>query len=286
MNHKSLFAACISLWLLIFPVGIGVAITANISDGSPTIPQQSLTQNNGPASDARPGIDTGTSKESAFFYPDPLLQKLKINSYDIINNQSRFRNDPIHIEWMDHVHSALPDICSQKEETIIKTHTSLLFVKSRLDKDYFSGKISKQEFANQLTGLMKWFQEANRSVLSIKEYNALFGISDQDEAPAQALDGELGFPIRNPNTTIDKVKEAFDDQEIISLTRFYQEQAREFHDIKNIYDTENIHGVEKEQIKKDMERIERELQTAFMNYCRDRLSDEKFKLLFGSQINE
>ncbi|MBC2714512.1 MAG: hypothetical protein HF978_04310 [Desulfobacteraceae bacterium] len=292
MNHNIVFTPCVSLcfwlWLLMLPGGFGVANAADISDDSLTSTHQTISKNSGSVAAAKPGTDADTSKGFTLFFPDPLLQKLGIDPSNIINNQFKFKNNRIHIEWINHVHSAIPKICREKEEAIIQTHTSLLFIKDRLDKDYFSGKINKQEFTTQLTGLMKWFQEANRSFLSIEEYNALFGLSGQDDdpAPAHASDGKVGFPVNNPETTVEMIKKSFDDATIRNITRFYQKQSQELKDIREIYETGDFQGVDAKQVKNDMLRIEKELEAAFMNYCRDKLSDEQFKLLFGIQTNE
>ena len=132
---------------------------------------------------------------------------------------------------------------------------------------------------------MNWFQKANQSVLSEKEYNALFGITGQDDEPLLHLssDGELGFPIRNPETTVEIIKKKFDAATIRNITLFYQDQARELRDIKEIYETKDFHGVKPEQVKNDILRAENELETAFMNHCRRTLTDEQFKLLFGNK---
>ncbi|MGB9498547.1 MAG: hypothetical protein ACKVE4_02100 [Dissulfuribacterales bacterium] len=65
---------------------------------------------------------------------------------------------------MNHIRSTFPDIGADKKDAITKIHTSLLFIKNKLDKAIFSGKINKQEFTTRLTGAMKWFQEANRLI--------------------------------------------------------------------------------------------------------------------------
>ena len=295
--HNIIFTACIFLWLLILPAWFNVGFsTANATEmpenalttamiDSPASSHKTISKNNKSSSAVKPNTDA--SKIPAPFYPDPLLKNLGIDPSDIIKNQLKFKNNRIHIEWMDHIHEALPGICLEKEKTIIKTHTSLLFIKDRLDKNYFSGKINKQEYTTQLAEVMKWFQKANQSVLSCKEYNTLFGISGQENEPVPdyASDGALGFPIKNPETTIEMIKQTFDDATIRDITRFYRQQSQELRDIKEIYESKDFHGVTAEQVKTDMLRIEKELKAAFMRYCHDILSDEQFKLLFGRQTN-
>ena len=236
---------------------------------------------------------SGFSKSYSPLFPDALIAKLGIDAEDIIKNQNKFRNDPIHTEWMIHVHSAIPDIDPEKHQAIIKTHTSLLFIKDRLDNAFFSNKMNKQKYTTRLTGLMQWFQETNRSVLNEEEYNALFGISGQKKPPASAFssDGKLGFPINNPSTTVEMIKKKFDDRTIADITRFYQQHSQELDDIRQMYEARGIPDVETdpirpevkpEQIKMDMLRIEKELTTTFRDYCQDRLSEEQFEMLFVS----
>ncbi len=230
---------------------------------------------------------SSTAKSPAFSYPDSLLVKLGIESQNSIKNQKKFRGDPIHTQWMAHVHDTMPDIDPDKEEAIIKTHTLLLFIKDKLDKDYFSAQINKQEYTTQLTGVMKWFQEANRSFLSIEEYNALFGISDPDNETSPAnSDGKLGFPIKNPETTGEMIKKRFDDTTIKNISRFYQEHSRELRDMKKIYETEDFRGEDAKQIKNDIRMVEKELQATFMAHCRNLLTVEQLKLLFGNRTTE
>jgi hypothetical protein len=211
--------------------------------------------------------------------------KLGIEIKDILKNQGKFRTDPTHAEWMDHVHQTMPDIARDKEEAVITTHTSLLYIKKRMDQSFFSGRMDKQEFTTRLAELMQWFQDANRAVLSEKEYNLLFGTSDQNEesANAQVPEGELGFPIYNPETTIEMIKERFDDHAIADINRFYRHRSQELRDIREIYETKDFGGATQWQIRKDMTRIQNELKAAFMGHCRDKLTDEEFRLLFGNQ---
>ncbi len=227
----------------------------------------------------------GAAKSHALSYPDPLLKKLGIDSSDIIKNQKKFNNNPVHTQWVNHINEAIPDIDADKKDAIIKTHTSLLFIKDKLDKAFFSGKINKQEFTTRLTGVMKWFQEANQSILNDEEYNILFGITGQDDNTllAPSSDGGLGFPIKNPKTTIEMIKKKFDAATIRNIALFYQDQARELRDIKEIYETKDFRRVKPEQVKNDIIRAENELQAAFKNYCHEKLSNEQFKLLFGNK---
>ncbi|MCD6585196.1 MAG: hypothetical protein J7K96_05485 [Desulfobacteraceae bacterium] len=235
-------------------------------------------------------IHAGSSaaESPAFSYPDSLLVKLGIDAQNIIKNQEKFRSDPIHTQWMAHVHETMPDIDPDKKETIIKTHTLLLLIKNKLDKNYFSGKINKQEYTTQLTGAMKWFQEANHSFLSIEEYNALFGISGREgeTSSAHASDDKIGFPINNPKTTVEMIKRKIDASTIKGINRFYHVQSQDFRDMKTVYETEGFQGEDAKQIKVEMRMAEKELQAVFIAHCRSILTVEQFKLIFGSPTNE
>jgi hypothetical protein len=287
MNYKPALTVCVFFLLLMFNDGLKIVSSADLSGAPPKTSRQNITQiNNSTPAESR-NKNSDSLKAPALVYPDALIQELKIKPSDIDKNRSKFKNNPIHIEWMDHVHDVLPNISPKKEEAIINTHTSLLFIKDQLDTSLFSGTINKQEHAVRLTGLIKWFQEANRSVLSEKEANALFGISDQDGKSDLTLpsDGKLSFPIINPDTTDEMIKKSFNDKTIRDITLFYQKQAQELYDIKKIYETGNFKDAEAKQIKRDMRMIDRELQSAYMDYCRGILSEEQFTLLFGSRKN-
>ena len=81
------------------------------------------------------------------------------------------------------------------------------------------------------------------------------------------------------------VREKFNDRTITDISHFYQDHARELRDIREIYETEDFRGEEAEQVKNDMLRAEKKLQTAYINYCRSILTDEQFMLLFGNKRN-
>ena len=226
---------------------------------------------------------SGGASPQALSYPDELLVKFGIDVEEIMKNREKFRADPTHAEWMGHVRSTISGIDPAKEETMVKTHTSLLYIKMRMDQAYFGGVMDKQEFTARLAELMQWFQQANRSVLNEIEYNDLFGISGQDEVSAtgRVPEGEIGFPVHNPKTTARIIKERFNDRTIADITRFYQQRSQELKDITEIYESRDFGGATEWQVRKDMIRIENELDAAFISYCRDRLTDDEFQLLFG-----
>lgn len=226
------------------------------------------------------------AKSSVLIYPESLIAKLGIDSQDIVKNQKKYIKDTVHVEWMAHVHEVIPEINPDKEDMIVKLHTSMLYVKDRINKAYLSGSINQQEFTAQSAELMQWFLKAHQEMLSKKEYESLFGLSQNNESSAVvSTDNELGFPIKNPETTVEMIREKFDENTIAKIARFYQGHAQELRDIKKIYETGDSQA-KPEQIKKDMLRIDKELQEAYMNYCRKILSDEQFNLLFGSRGKE
>lgn len=231
---------------------------------------------------------SGPGSPGSFDYPASILQKLGITASDITQNQSGFEKDRIHAEWMRHVDSAIPEIDPEKRAAIIKIHTSLLFIKDMLDKSYYNGSISKQEHTSRLSELMQWFQKANRRVLSIKEYNMLFEVPAEEEQSVLSgnANGKIQFPVKNPATTDQMIHEAFDDATINDLSRFYHLHSQELKDIREIYDSGDFNGADEQQVKNDIKRIEKELADAFKKYCRQKLTDEQFQLLFNSPSPE
>jgi len=220
--------------------------------------------------------DNSASKTQIFSYPESLITKLKLDPSDINKNRDQFIQDKIHIEWMNHVHDVITGLDPQKEDSIIKIHTSLLFIKDRLDKAYFSNKINKQAFMTRLTVLMQWFQQANRSVVNKKEYEFLFGLTQEEKKPylTDPDDTGLGFPIENPKTTVEMVKKKLDDTAIKKIKSLYQLRKNEIGEIRQIIAEGAISPEEAKHIEND-------IQATYLNGCRDILTVEQFILIFG-----
>jgi hypothetical protein len=226
---------------------------------------------------------TGLAESPALLYPDSLLNKLGLDSNDIVKNQETFRKDRVHLEWMAHVHEVMPDMDAAMKDRIINIHTSMLFIKDRINSAYLSGSIDQEEFTAQSAELMQWFLKSHQAVLDEKQYNSLFGISTEDKSPREASEGdELGFPIRNPVTTVEMVKEKIDERTLSKIADFYQDHSRELRDVKKIYETGDFRGVTEEQVRNDMKRVEKELHDSFMDYCRGILTEDQFKMIFGN----
>jgi hypothetical protein len=217
------------------------------------------------------------------FPPDVLLEQLGITRKEIIFSRGKFSNDPTHIEWINHVRSTVSAIDRDRETAVVNIHLTLLVIKQTMDQAFFSGVLDKQEFTVRLAALMQWFQEANRSVLNKKEYGLVFGESDESEADAagDGSDKKIGFPIANPEISEKMIQEQFDGRILADLNRFYHKQSQEFRDIRNIYETRDWGDASQWQVLQDMLRIEKELDAAFKSYCREKLTDEQFQLLFG-----
>ena len=227
------------------------------------------------------------ANSSVLTYPESLIINMGINSQDILKNQEKFRTNSIHIEWMAHVHEVIPEIDPEKEDRIAKIHTSMLYIKDRINSAYLNGGIHQDQFTVQSAELMKWFLKTHQEMLNKKEYESLFGLSQNDKPLSVISSGNtLGFPIKNPETTVEMITDKFDDKTITQIARFYQEHAQELRDIKKTYETGDTPGVEKAQIKNDMLRIESELEAAYMKYCREILTEEQFNMIFGRPGNE
>jgi len=250
MKHKQRFAFFIFLYLLIVYAGAGAAQFPVIN------------------------------------YPESLIEKLGITPQDIVKNQEKFRTNRTHREWMSHVHEVIPGLDPEKKEAIGKLHTAMLYLKDKINTEYLSGSINQQEFTAESAQLMKWFLNAHQSMLSKKEYESLFQMaaSDEPSSPVPAENG-LGFPIENPETTVEMIKKEFDEPTINKLAHFYGQHSQELRDIRKIYETGDANA-KPEQIKNDMQRIEKELQTAYMRFCRKTLTDKQFRMIFGSPGEE
>ncbi|MFH2067300.1 MAG: hypothetical protein ABIK15_19020 [Pseudomonadota bacterium] len=218
----------------------------------------------------------------AFSYPELLLAEQGLSVQDVIQNQDKFKTNKIHIEWMMHAHAVIPDMNPDTETQLIKIHTAMLYLKDRINSEYLNGGMDKAVFSSRSATLMQWFQRTHQTMLSAKEYTTLFGILGEDGFSENIPTGnKLGFPIQNPKTTAEMIEKKIDAQKIAEIARFYQDHAREFRDIKEIYETGDVPGVEKEQIKTDMQQIEKDLDAAYRDYCRRILTAQEFRMIFN-----
>ncbi|RJP84940.1 MAG: hypothetical protein C4518_17695 [Desulfobacteraceae bacterium] len=230
--------------------------------------------------------DSSAAESPVLIFPESLIVELGITPQDIFKNQEKYRTNSIHLEWMAHVNDVIPEIDPGKKAMVAGLHTSMLYMKDRINSAYLSGRINQQAFTAQSAELMKWFLNSHQEILSQKEYDSLFGPAQNGEPlPVIPTGNELGFPIENPGTTVEMIKEKLDGQTITEIARFYQEHVQELRDIQKTYET-GVPGVEKAQIKNDMLRIEDELQAAYMTYCRKILTDEQFNMIFGQPDNK
>ncbi len=223
-------------------------------------------------------FDARAENAPLFSYPQALIAAAGISPEDITTGRAKFKTDPVHREWMQHVHAVLPGLEARQETAIVQIHTSFLYLKNALDEAYRQHKNSQTTFSEQVGWLFDWFQQAHLSVLSPTQSEALFGGPAEEEektAAVAAADGPLGFPIENPNTPVEAITAAFDARALEAIKNLHQQRKQEMAVIDRAHAEGSIPAPEFEILKK-------EIQATYLNNCRDILTDVQFELLFGS----
>ena len=224
-------------------------------------------------------MNATAAQDPVIVYPESVLEAIGIAPAAITQHRSKFKHDPVHREWMQHVRSLLPDLDSKTQETVIQIHTSFLYIKDRLDAAYRKGQINRDAFENQVGLLFNWFQGVHSSVLNPAQYQALFA-EPAEEKPDEtdSADEPLGFPVENSTASIDIIKEKIDARSIAAVKALYQQRKQELAVIVKAHKEGSIPAQEFENIKNELHRN-------YINNCRNILTDEQFELLFGSGEN-
>jgi hypothetical protein len=173
-------------------------------------------------------MNAAATQDAAFDYPASVLEAAGIAPADITKHRSNFKNDTVHREWMQHVHSLLPDLDARTENTVVHIHSSFLYIKAALDTAYRKRKINRDTFENQVGQLFNWFQNVHSLVLNPAQYQAIF--TEPEEKKADEIDGAdepLGFPVENTTTSIEMIKEKVDERTIEAIRALHQQRKQE-----------------------------------------------------------
>jgi hypothetical protein len=211
-------------------------------------------------------------------YPESLFDLLEINMDELLNGRDAFKNTIIHVEWMDHINDILKNLDPVKREAIIKNHTSLLYIKDKLNEAYLTGKIDHETFKKALADLMKWHQHAYESILSEAEYEALFEINPEladdtidafiEQAP------EYSF-ILNQEITVEDVKEQVQGYKLEEVNTHFKKMVLDRDVIgKQI----NSGQMTLEQARAALQQSEQ----SFIAKCKEILTEDEINTIFGS----
>lgn len=211
-------------------------------------------------------------------YPESLIELLEINMDDLLNGRDAFKNTIIHVEWMDHINDILKNLDPEKREAIIKNHTSLLYIKDKLNEAYLTGKIDHETFKKALADLMKWHQRAYQSILNEAEYEALFEI--KPELADDTIDAfieqtpEYSF-ILNPELSVEDIKEQVQGYKLEEVNSHFK---------KMVFNRDGI-GKQINSGQMTLEQARAALnqsEQTFIAKCKEILTENEIDTIFGS----
>ncbi|MGD2097445.1 MAG: hypothetical protein PVG35_07685 [Desulfobacterales bacterium] len=224
-------------------------------------------------------VNAAAAQDSPIDYPEPVLQAVGLAPATITRYRTKFIKDPVHREWMQYVRSLLPDLDVQTEKTVARIHTSFLYMKDALDVAYRKDQLNRDTFEKQVGHLLNWFQEVHSSILNPAQYQALFAEPAAEKTDeTDSADEPLGFPVENLATSIEMIEEKIDARTIEALKGFHQQRKQELAVIVKAHEEGSLPTQEFEKIKN-------ELNSAYISNCRNILTDEQFRLLFGGNTN-
>jgi len=223
--------------------------------------------------------DDATSEDNPYVsYPESLFETLGIDMNALIEERDIFKSTMVHVEWMDHINEILQDIDPLKKEAIIKNHTSLLYIKDKLNKAYLTGKIDHETFKKALADLMKWHQKTYEAILTSGEYEALFEISpDKVDATIDAIidqTPEYSF-ILNPELQIEDIKEQVQGYKLEEVNSHFKKMVL---DRDSIGKQINAGEMTLEQARATLNQS----QQIFIAKCKEILTEDEIDTIFGS----
>ncbi len=223
--------------------------------------------------------DDGKSEVNPYVsYPESLFKILGVDINELIEERDTFQSTMVHVEWMGRINEILKNLDPEKKDAIIKNHTSLLYIKDKLNEAYLTGKIDHETFKKALADLMKWHQRTYESILSGAEYEALFEI--QPELVDDTIDAliaqtpEYSF-ILNESIPIDEVKEQVQGYKLEEVNSHFK---------KMILDRDNI-GKQINAGELTLEQARATLnmsQQVFIAKCKEILTEDEINTIFGS----
>ncbi len=216
--------------------------------------------------------------EPFVFFPKDLMALLEIDMDELEKGRDAFKNTVIHVGWMDRVNEVLAGLDPVKKAAIVKNHTTLLYVKDKLNEAYLTGKIDHETFKKAIADLMKWHQHTYEAILNTAEYETLFEISPDlvDETIDQLIGQtpEYSF-ILNQNILIEDVKAQVQEKKLEAVDSHFKKMILTRDQIgKQI----NAGKMTLEQAREAMA----ESQQEFIARCKEILTEAEINIIFGS----
>ncbi len=211
-------------------------------------------------------------------FPEDLMALLDIDLAALEQGRDAFKNTVTHVGWMDRINDVLKNLDSARKAAIIKNHTTLLYVKDRLNEAYLTGRINHETFKKAITDLMKWHQHTYSAILSTAEYEALFEISPElvDDTIEEIINQapEYSF-VLNPNISEKALKEQVPGYKLEEVDSHFKKMILTRDQIgKQI----NAGKMNLDQARESMAASQHE----FIQKCKEILTEEEINTIFGS----
>jgi hypothetical protein len=251
-----------------------IASSDTITTDSPSLNQSAVKK--GEAENKESSNEEDSDKYVS--YPEELVALLGIDMEKLIEEREAFKNTIIHVEWMDRVNEILKDLDPEKKKAIIKNHTSLLYIKDKLNEAYLSGKIDYETFKKSIADLMKWHQRTYEAILSGEEYKALFEIDPElvDDTIDALIEQtpEYSF-ILNQEMAVEDVKEKVQGYKLEEVNTHFK---RMLLDRETLGKKINSGEITLEQAREALSQSEH----AFIAKCKEILTEDEINIIFGS----
>ena len=211
-------------------------------------------------------------------YPEGIVGLLGVDMETMREKRGAFKNTIVHVEWMDRVNNVLEGLDPQKKAAIIKNHTTLLYLKDLLNEAYLTGEMDYETFTRALADLMKWHQHTFDAMLSDADYETLFELKPEmaEEMIDDIIEASPRYSfVLNPDIST---------EEVTKQVQGYKLEEVDSHFKKMIYERDRI-GKKINEGKITLEEARKALhesQQAFIDKCKQMLTEEEIKTIFGS----
>jgi len=147
-----------------------------------------------------------------------------------------------------------------------------------------AGQITLEDARKELAKIQHRFISKCEQILTEDEINTIFGSKmglesgqvnlEKPKVLGNTDEAELGFSIENPDTSIEMAVQKIDKDKLDDIKFFYQERAKER---QKLLDQLNAGKITEDELANKSA----ELDATYEDSCKQILSDDEYKLLFG-----
>jgi len=188
------------------------------------------------------------------------------------------------------------NISVEEIKKIIPTHKldqiNILFRKivaeqKKIGQQIEANALAPEQAQQAIQKSQQAFIDQCKEILAENEINIIFGsiqnlesgkMSDKPPNLSRIAEKQLGFPVENPEITIEMIREKIDNHTINRLAAFHQQRKQAIDDIDQILAAGDM-DIDEAQ------KVTGKIQAGYIDQCREILTDEEFQLIFGNLPN-